>query len=69
MSSWATRRAETDLAKRMNMLLEAETVLVEDNAAVAPIFFEGKARLKRPSITNYVDHQYGAGRDIRWWSI
>jgi oligopeptide transport system substrate-binding protein len=62
-------QTETDLAKRMNMLLEAETVLVEDDAAVAPIFFEGKARLKRPSIKNYVDHQYGAGQDIRWWSV
>jgi oligopeptide transport system substrate-binding protein len=53
----------------MDMLVEAEMVLVEDDAAVAPIFFEGKARLKRPSIKNFVDHQYGAGQDIRWWSV
>lgn len=58
---------ETDLGKRMDLMMEGERVLVEEDAAVAPIFFEGKVRLLRPTITKYVDHQYGAGQDIRWW--
>jgi oligopeptide transport system substrate-binding protein len=62
-------REETDFAKRMDMLLEAEKVLVKDDAATAPIYFEGEAHLVRPTITKYVDHQYGAGADVKWWKV
>ena len=60
---------ETDLDKRMDMLLEAEKVLVQEDAATAPIYFEGEAHLIRPAISNYVDHQYGAGLDVYWWKL
>jgi oligopeptide transport system substrate-binding protein len=60
---------ETDLDKRMDMLLEAERILVEEDAATGPMYFEGEAHLIRPAIKNYVDHQYGAGLDVYWWKL
>jgi len=62
-------RAEPDSARRMDMLLEAERVLVEEDAATAPMYFEGEAHLVRPAIKNFVDHQYGAGIDVKWWRL
>jgi oligopeptide transport system substrate-binding protein len=60
----------TDLKKRMEMLLEAERILVEDDAALAPQYFEGEAWLIRPALQkSYVDHPYGGGWDMRWWKL
>ncbi|MDP8947870.1 MAG: ABC transporter substrate-binding protein [Actinomycetota bacterium] len=62
-------RKETDFAQRMQMLLDAEKVLVTETAGTAPMYFEGEAHLIRPAIKNYVDHKYGAGIDVRWWKL
>jgi oligopeptide transport system substrate-binding protein len=62
-------QVETDLDKRMDMMLEAERILVVEDAATAPMYFEGEAHLIRPAIKNYVDHQYGAGLDVMWWKL
>src|SRR5918997_260288 len=59
-------RTESDPDRRMDMLLEAERVLVEEDAATAPMYFEGETHLLRPAIKNFVDHPYGAGIDVRW---
>jgi len=56
-------RGEADSAKRMDMLLEAERILVEDDAAVAPMRFYGVSYLVRPTIKNFVAQPYGGGRD------
>ena len=62
-------REETDLQRREDMLLEAERILVEETAGTGPMYFEGEAHLLRPSIKNFVDHQYGAGLDAMWWKL
>jgi oligopeptide transport system substrate-binding protein len=63
-------REEVDPARRMDMLLEAERILVEDDAATAGVYFEGEAHLVRPALQeNYVDHRYGGGFDIKWWKL
>jgi oligopeptide transport system substrate-binding protein len=62
-------REETDLQRREDMLLEAERILVAETAGTGPMYFEGEAHLLRPSIKNFVDHQYGAGLDARWWKL
>src|SRR5215204_6792512 len=63
-------REEADPARRMDMLLEAERILVEEDAAIAPVYFEGEAHLVRPSFQDtYVDHRYGGGDDMRWWKL
>ena len=60
---------ETDFARRMQLLMDAEEVLVADDAGTAPMYFEGEAHLLRPTIKNFVDHQYGAGLDAKWWRL
>jgi oligopeptide transport system substrate-binding protein len=62
-------REETDPARRMDMLLEAERILVEEDAATAPIYFEGEAYLRRPYIKNFFHHKYGGTFDPKWWKI
>jgi len=63
-------QTETDFAKRMDMLLEAERVLIEEDAAIAPQYFEGEVHLVRPSLQDsYVDHPYGGGQDMKWWKL
>jgi oligopeptide transport system substrate-binding protein len=62
-------REEPDEAARMKMLLEAERILVEEDAAIGPIYFEGESYLLRPSIKNWVNHKYGGGIDLKWWKL
>ncbi len=63
-------QVSTDIKKRMEMLLEAERVLVEEDAAMAPQYFEGEAWLIRPALQkSYVDHPYGGGWDMKWWKL
>jgi oligopeptide transport system substrate-binding protein len=62
-------RTETDEAARMDMLLEAERILVEEDAAATGVYFEGEVKLVRPIIENYVDHKYGGGIDLKWWKL
>ena len=65
----ADAKEESDAAARMDMLLEAERILVEEDAATAPMFFQGQARLQKPFITRYVDHPYGGGIDLSLWEV
>jgi oligopeptide transport system substrate-binding protein len=53
----------------MDMLLEAEKILVAEDAAVAPWTFYGSAYLVNPSIHNFVEHRNGTGFDIKWWRL
>jgi oligopeptide transport system substrate-binding protein len=65
----AQAKEELDEARRMDMLLEAERLLVEDDAGTAPMYFQGAARLQKPSITKYVNHPYGGGSDWSLWEV
>ena len=62
-------RDELNEDKRMDMLRQAEIILVEDDAGTAPMYFQGQARLQKPFITRYVNQPYGGGRDISLWRI
>jgi oligopeptide transport system substrate-binding protein len=63
-------KAETDTAKRMDMLLEAEKLLVEEDAALAPWRFYGSAFLVNPdTISRFVDQPYGGGKDYSLWKL
>jgi oligopeptide transport system substrate-binding protein len=61
-------QTETDFARRMDMLLEAEKVLIEQDAACAPMFFEGEVRLVNPSIKNFVYYRSG-GYAMKLWRL
>jgi oligopeptide transport system substrate-binding protein len=65
----SSARTETDETARMDMLLEAERILVEEDAAATGVYYEGEVWLVRPSIKNYVDHKYGGGVDLKWWTL
>jgi len=62
-------KKETDVGKRMDMLLEAEKILVEDDAGVAPWRFYGEAYLVDPTITRFVNQPYGGGKDYSLWEL
>jgi oligopeptide transport system substrate-binding protein len=62
-------KKETDTGKRMDMLLEAEKILVEEDAAVAPWRFYGSAYLVKTTITNFVNQPYGGGKDYSLWKL
>jgi oligopeptide transport system substrate-binding protein len=63
-------KEETDAAKRMDMLLEAEKILVEEDAAMAPWRFYGSAYLVNPEvISRFVDQPYGGGKDYSLWKL
>ena len=62
-------REEADPARRQDMLMEAERILVEEDAGTAPIYFEGEAHLVRPSLKGYYDHKYGATWSIKDWTL
>ena len=57
---------ETDLSKRFEMLLEIEKILLVEDAAIAPLYQEGTAILKRGTIKNLVKHPSGAEFDYKW---
>jgi oligopeptide transport system substrate-binding protein len=59
---------ETDEATRMDLMLEAERVLVVEDAGTAPMFFEGISWLIEPSIENFTYYRSG-GNAIKFWSI
>jgi oligopeptide transport system substrate-binding protein len=65
----SSAREELNQTKRMDMLEEAEKILVTEDAGCAPIFFQGQARLQKPYITRYVNQPYGGGRDISLWRV
>jgi oligopeptide transport system substrate-binding protein len=53
----------------MDMLMEAERILVEEDAGTAPVYFEGEAHLVRPSLKGYYDHKYGATWSLQDWKL
>jgi oligopeptide transport system substrate-binding protein len=62
-------REELDQDKRMDMLKEAEQILVTQDAGTAPMYFDGRAILWKPFITRFVWQPYGGGHDISLWRI
>ena len=60
---------ETDFARRMDLLLEAERLLVEEDAALSALYFEGSAFLKKPYLKNFVWQPYGGGREFKLWKV
>jgi oligopeptide transport system substrate-binding protein len=62
-------REELNQTKRMDMLKEAEQILVTQDAGTAPMYFQGKAYLIKPTITRYVELPYGGGKDVSLWRI
>jgi oligopeptide transport system substrate-binding protein len=52
-------KVEPDEQDRMKNLIEAERLLIEEQAVVAPVYHQGAALLVRPSIKRWVQHPTG----------
>lgn len=60
---------EADNQRRMELMSEAESLLIEDEAALAPLYYEGFAVLLKPRLQNFVIHPYGATFDFKYASL
>jgi oligopeptide transport system substrate-binding protein len=58
-------KAEPDNDRRMEMMAEAERILLEENAVIGPISHGALSRLEKPYLDNYVAHPYGATAEYK----
>jgi oligopeptide transport system substrate-binding protein len=65
----AQAKKETDEDERMDLMLEAERLLVEEDAGCAPMVFEGEVRLIETFIKNFVYQPYGGALDVKLWRV
>ena len=65
----ADAKAATDPTRRFQQLAQAEKILIEDKAVVAPTFHPSFTRLIRPSVEGLVFHPYGVFVDFKYASI
>jgi oligopeptide transport system substrate-binding protein len=62
-------RVESDLTKRYQMLLDIEKILLEEDAAIAPLYQSGESILIREKIKGVLVHPTGAEFTYKWASI
>lgn len=62
-------KTESDPEARMDLLMEAERTLLEEDAALAPVYFAASARLLKPYVQNAVTHPYGPDANYKYWRI
>jgi oligopeptide transport system substrate-binding protein len=62
-------KTETNQDKRMDLMLEAERLLIEEDAGCAPMIFEGEVRLIEPYIKDFVYQPYGGSLDVKLWKV
>ncbi|MGB2991564.1 MAG: peptide ABC transporter substrate-binding protein [Paenisporosarcina sp.] len=62
-------RVESDLTKRYQMLLDIEKILLEEDAAIAPLYQSGESILIRDKIKGVLVHPTGAEFTYKWASI
>ncbi|WP_048602621.1 peptide ABC transporter substrate-binding protein [Rubeoparvulum massiliense] len=65
----AAARVEADPEKRLQYMVDAEKILIQDDAAIAPVFFKSVSYLKKPYVKNVIRHQFGYDEDWKWASI
>lgn len=59
----------TDTAKRWENMQEAERILVEEDAAISPMYQSGLAQLRKPYVKGYVAHPFGVFASYKWTYI
>lgn len=62
-------KTATDFGRRMDLMLEAEKLLIEEDAGVSPMFFQGTTRLVSNFIKNFVYQPYGGSLTIRLYRV
>jgi oligopeptide transport system substrate-binding protein len=61
-------KEEADQAKRMQMMLEAEKILI-DEAVIVPEYYRTRARLIKPYLKNFVANLFGGEPNFKYSSI
>lgn len=59
-------KVETDDAKRLNMLLQAEKLLVNEDVIVAPLYHRGSATLTKSNVKGLVNHPFGPDVEFKY---
>lgn len=65
----ASAKTEADPQKRMEKLLEAERILMKDEAVLAPLYYQGHAYLQKPSLKGLNFHPWGNPWDYKNMTI
>lgn len=60
---------ETDLAKRWKTLQDAEKLMIEDDAAVAPMYQRSVNLLIQPKVKGFAHHAFGPDYSYQWIKI
>jgi oligopeptide transport system substrate-binding protein len=60
---------ETDLAKRWKTLQDAEKLMLEDDAAVAPMYQRSVNLLIQPTVKGFAHHAFGPDYSYQWIKI
>jgi oligopeptide transport system substrate-binding protein len=55
-----------DLAGRWDAMAKAEKILIEDDAAIAPIYQRGVMSLQKPYVQGIVSHPFGGDYSYKW---
>lgn len=59
-------RTETDEGKRLDMLLKAEKIMVEDDVITAPLYHRGSATLTKSDVKGIVNHPFGPDVEFKY---
>jgi oligopeptide transport system substrate-binding protein len=58
-----------DLVKRFEAMQEAERILLEEDAAIAPLYQRGSAKLTQPYVKNVFENSFGPDYSYKWAKI
>lgn len=61
--------AETDEEKRLQMLMDAEKLMLIEDGTLGPLYFEGQAFLQKSHLKGYITHPYGASVELKYITI
>ncbi|KZN98204.1 peptide ABC transporter substrate-binding protein [Bacillus badius] len=59
----------SDLKERWRNLQEAEKILIEEEAAISPMYQSGSAQLRKQYVKGYIAHPFGVGASYKWVEI
>ena len=62
-------RTETDSAKRLELMVEAEKMLVADDCVVTGIYDRGYSYLQRDYVKGFLVHPVGQKNEFKYVSI
>ena len=62
----ADAKTQTDDAKRLDDMLQAEKKLVAEDAVVSPIYHKGSATLTKSNVKNLITHPIGVPMEFKY---